>query len=138
MEELSVKEFAERQGLGEMQVRRVLEHPEKYPWERYGISHAYKIGHRWKIQRKDTSVVVVAPGADKLLDRTALLASSFEEQYPLAQLLTDLQTRPLAEVVNNMLQRFPPPVEVARRVTETGREGPPPPEVLFKIKSLFH
>ncbi len=130
-----MKEFAEQQELANECAgfyTRII------PWERYGISHAYKMGIAGKFNEKICPWRWWHRAADKLLDRTALLASSFEEQYPLAQLLTDLQTRPLAEVVNNMLQRFPPPVEVARRVTETGREGPPPPEVLFKIKSLFH
>ncbi len=138
MEEISVKEFAEKRKLTETQVRRILEHPERYPWNRYGISRAYKPCRSWIIQPKDMSVVVVAPGATEQVDRAALLAGSFERAYPIGELLRDLQTRPLGEVMNNMIQRLPPPTEVGRHVAQIAKGGPKPDEMLSRIKSFFH
>lgn len=137
-EEISVKEFAERQGIGEIQVRRILEHPDRYPWGGYGITNAHKVGYRWKIRLTESPVSVTAPGADRLVDRVALVASSLENKYPMRQVLTDLQTQPLDQVFSKVIQRLPPPSEVTKRIAEAAKEGPPPDQVLFKIKQIFH
>ena len=137
MEELSVKEFAERWELGEMQVRRILEHPDRYPWECYGIEHAYKFGGRWRIRLRDGSKAVEARGSAELIDRVAWLVSSFEESYPIHQVLADLQTLPIGQVMGNAVRRLPAPGEVGGRLAEVAKGGPPPHEVLLRLKTFF-
>lgn len=137
MEELSVKEFAEQRGLGEMQMRRVLEHPDQYPWQNYGIDHAYKLGRRWRIRTKDVSMAVVAPGSAEAVDRLAWMVSSIEKSYPIRQALDDLQRLPIHQVVANTVKRLPPLGEIVERLAGIAKEAPPPHEVLLRLKPFF-
>lgn len=48
---LTVKQAALQLNLSQGHIRRILEHPEKYPWRYYGITEAYKPGKEWRIFR---------------------------------------------------------------------------------------
>ena len=137
MEELTVKEFAVRQGMGEMQLRRVLEHPERYPWGRYGIDSARKIGGRWRIKPREARATVVARGAGQLVEGLASVAASFEQSYPISQLFEDLQTQGAGQVISNAIHRWPRPADLGRKLKEISRTAPPPPEVISRIKPLL-
>lgn len=137
MEALSVKDFAERQGIGEVQLRRVLENPEHYPWSLYGIEQANKVGRDWRITPMEKPAAVAARGAEQLIDGLARLLSSFEESYPMRQVLDDLQKRPVSEVASNLLRRLPPPSDVVGRLAQIAKSAPPPPEVLQRAKPYF-
>jgi len=46
---LTVKQAAIQLNRHPGHVRRVLEHPEKYPWRYYGITEAHKPGKEWRV-----------------------------------------------------------------------------------------
>lgn len=137
MEELSVTEFAERRRIGETQLRRVLEHPDRYPWGNYGIEHAYKSGRAWRIRPRDFPMAVAAPGSAEVVDRLAYLASSIEQSYPLRQALQDIQRLPVHQVAANAVKRLPAPGEIVERLAQIAKEGPAPHEVLLRLKPFF-
>lgn len=69
---LSVRELASRLSLSQGHLRRILEHPEKYPWRSYGIIEAYKSGKNWAIfctqleHRKQLSEQLISIGEGAL------------------------------------------------------------------------
>lgn len=46
---VTVEQLALKLSMSEGHIRRILKHPEKYPWRYYGITEAYKVGKRWAV-----------------------------------------------------------------------------------------
>ena len=46
---LTVKQAAIQLNMSLGHIRRILEHPPKYPWQYYGITDAYKPGKEWRV-----------------------------------------------------------------------------------------
>ena len=71
---LNVKQASEKIGKSEGHIRRVLEHPERYPWPYYHITSAYKVGKNWEIfftpldQKEQAKLLInIAEGALNIL-----------------------------------------------------------------------
>jgi hypothetical protein len=137
MKELSVKEFAETKNFSEPQIRRVLEHPDHYPWNRYGIADAYKTGRAWKIIPLEKKVAVAAQGSEQLIDGIVDIVSQYQKAYPIGDVIHDLITRPVGEVAVNLLNRLPSPKLIGWQAVQIAKQAPPPAEVLLRLKPYF-
>lgn len=120
---LTVKQAAIQLNRHPGHVRRVLEHPEKYPWHYYGITEAYKPGKEWRIfrapleHRKELSKQLVNIGEG------ALNIVRFKTFLGLKPVLTLMDMRTLLECQVVPLPRRKTPWERQKQI-EKLRQDP--------------
>ena len=112
---LTVKQAAIQLNMSPGHIRRILEHPEKYPWRYYGITGVYKPGKEWRVfltpleHRKELEkqVMDIGQGALNLMRINAI--------FGLGPVLTPSDIRDLLECQITPLPRRKTPRERADR-----------------------
>jgi hypothetical protein len=97
---------------------------------------AMKPGRRWLIPRRRVELAMPL-GTDRGLSSAMDLVSSFEDSYPIKEVMGDITELPLTEVISKAMARLPSPAHVVKHAMRVSRNLPPPNEFLRGIKAYL-